>query len=157
MRKSRILLQRIFSRQILSFPFLGTHKIWGILSQDNFSLGDFVVGNYVAGVFVFGAFVTGDFVGDSPYVYKCCVVCMRPFGQVSTKHWLKTIKLPVNHKREDQIRKKAGIFQHYCPPRIGKKSNLLLNIYLIRLAFKTKSPRFGTFSKRLEPPSMHTI
>ena len=33
---------------ILNF---GTHKIWGILSQVNFSLGDFVMGAFVAGGF----------------------------------------------------------------------------------------------------------
>ena len=32
---------------ILSFSTFGTHKIWGILSRKNFSLGDFVIGDFV--------------------------------------------------------------------------------------------------------------
>ena len=41
----------ILSMGILSFSIFGTHKILGILSQVNFSLGDFV-----AGIFCHGGF-----------------------------------------------------------------------------------------------------
>ena len=37
---------------VLSFSVFGTHKIWGILSQVNFCLGDFVMGDFVTGDFV---------------------------------------------------------------------------------------------------------
>ena len=39
------------SRVILSFSIFGTHKIWGILSHKNFSLGEYVMGDFVAGGF----------------------------------------------------------------------------------------------------------
>ena len=56
---------RILSRGILSFSIFGTHRIWGILSQVNFSLGDFAMGAFVTGEFVMGDSVVGDFVmGD---------------------------------------------------------------------------------------------
>ena len=65
MGKSLILLQGILLWGILSYPISGTHKIWGILSHKNFSLGDFVTGDFVIGDFVTGDFVMGDFVVDS--------------------------------------------------------------------------------------------
>ena len=41
----------------------GTHKIWGILSQVNFSLGNFLMRDegFCHGDFVTGNFVVGDF------------------------------------------------------------------------------------------------
>ena len=68
-----ILTWGILSWGILSFSISETHKIWGILSQVNFFLGDFVAGvfrhgDFVAGGFCrwgilsLGDFVTGDFV-----------------------------------------------------------------------------------------------
>ena len=75
-----------FVRRILSFSIVGTHKIWGILSQVKFSLGDFFMGNLSRGILSLGDFVTGDFVtgdfvmGDfDPIPYVVCgiwyVVC----------------------------------------------------------------------------------
>ena len=46
---------------ILSFPIFGTHKIWGILSQDNFSLGDYVGRDICQGGFFHGDFVIDFF------------------------------------------------------------------------------------------------
>ena len=41
-----ILSRGISSQGILSFSIFGTHKIWGILSQVNFSLGEFCHGGF---------------------------------------------------------------------------------------------------------------
>ena len=56
MGKSLILLQGILLWGILSYPISGTHKIWGILSHKNFSLGNYVIGDFVMGDFVAGGF-----------------------------------------------------------------------------------------------------